>query len=418
MKLLIHAHAYPDFLRGFYAVHPGLATLGYQEQFAALDREAHVGANAAWAEALAPLGYEVMVTVANNAPLQKAWAKEQGVRYRPAAWQDDIALAQTVAFQPDLLFFTSYSAFRPAWIRQLRDTVPSVRLTGVWCGMPFRSFEPFRSFDLVLTCIPESQARFSAAGCTSRHLHHGFDPRVLRPLDGTREPDIPFSFIGQLIRAGGYHEDRVQELVALAAALDIAIFSPAHDFYRWQVVREPLRVAAYHLARSLHRWGVPRKVLDRLPQLREALQRTTSPPPIASERLRPRTRPAVFGLEMYRTLQRSRLTYNNHGEISSDSASNRRLFEATGVGTCLLTDHKENLVTLFEPDREVVTFASTAECIEKARWLLNHPRECREIGLAGQRRTLAEHTYRQRAQQLDAIIRELFLGGKRGAGLP
>jgi spore maturation protein CgeB len=113
---------------------------------------------------------------------------------------------------------------------------------------------------------------------------------------------------------------------------------------------------------------------------------------------------------MYQTLQRSQVNYNIHSDISSNSASNRRLFECTGVGSCLLTDHKANISTLFEPDREIVTFSSTEECIDKAKWLLDHPQECRQIAQAGQRRTLGEHTFAERAGQLDDVIREV-LGG-------
>jgi spore maturation protein CgeB len=83
-----------------------------------------------------------------------------------------------------------------------------------------------------------------------------------------------------------------------------------------------------------------------------------------------------------------------------------RLFEATGVGTCLLTDRKSNLASLFEPDREVAVYGSPDECVERARWLLDHPRECREIALAGQRRTLRDHTFARRATVLDSILRE------------
>jgi len=144
--------------------------------------------------------------------------------------------------------------------------------------------------------------------------------------------------------------------------------------------------------------------VHRLPPVRKALYRAESFAPPVSEKLRPYTHPPVFGLVMYETLQRSRVTFNSHIGISSDSASNRRLFEATGVGTCLLTDHKPNIATLFEPEREVVTFTSADDCVDKARWLLDHPKERDEIARAGQRRTLADHTYARRASELDSVI--------------
>ncbi len=82
-----------------------------------------------------------------------------------------------------------------------------------------------------------------------------------------------------------------------------------------------------------------------------------------------------------------------------------RLYEATGVGTCLLTDWKENLSELFDPGREVVTYKNTDEAIEKVRYLLDHESERTAIAAAGQRRTLRDHTANQRAGAFAEIIR-------------
>jgi spore maturation protein CgeB len=88
-----------------------------------------------------------------------------------------------------------------------------------------------------------------------------------------------------------------------------------------------------------------------------------------------------------------------------------RLFEATGVGTCLLTDWTENLGELFEPEREVATFRDAKECVERIRWLLAHPEEREAIARAGQARTLRDHTYRHRAAGLDLLVRQALAAG-------
>ena len=109
---------------------------------------------------------------------------------------------------------------------------------------------------------------------------------------------------------------------------------------------------------------------------------------------------------MFQQLANSKITFNNHINVSSHSASNMRLYEATGVGTCLLTDWKENLPEFFEPDTEIVTYRSVDECVEKVQWLLAHPQQREQIAKAGQARTLKDHTFAQRAIQLDEIIRK------------
>lgn len=109
---------------------------------------------------------------------------------------------------------------------------------------------------------------------------------------------------------------------------------------------------------------------------------------------------------MLRVLQRSRVTFNAHTDEGRGYIGNMRLFEATGVGTCLLTDTGANLSDLFVEDQEVVTYRSLEECIEKQRYLLAHDDIRRQIALAGQKRTLKDHTVMNRCLQIDEIIQK------------
>ena len=78
-----------------------------------------------------------------------------------------------------------------------------------------------------------------------------------------------------------------------------------------------------------------------------------------------------------------------------------RLFEATGVGAFLLTDFKDNLQTLFAPDREVAVWRSVDDCLagHRSRTAATTARRS-EIASAGQARTMAQHTYRHRAGEI------------------
>ena len=67
---------------------------------------------------------------------------------------------------------------------------------------------------------------------------------------------------------------------------------------------------------------------------------------------------------MYQVLRRSTITLNSHIDMAGREAGNMRLFEATGVGAFLLTDFKDNLHTLFAPDREVAVWRSIDECLD------------------------------------------------------
>ena len=63
---------------------------------------------------------------------------------------------------------------------------------------------------------------------------------------------------------------------------------------------------------------------------------------------------SIIGLDYYKLLSQSSITFNKHADKSYGSVGNMRMFEATGVGTCLLTDTGENMKDLFEADKEVV----------------------------------------------------------------
>jgi len=84
------------------------------------------------------------------------------------------------------------------------------------------------------------------------------------------------------------------------------------------------------------------------------------------------------------------------------------MFQATGMGACLLTDTGNNMSDLFDEDTEVVTYSSTEECVEKLDYLLKHDDKRREIARAGQRRTLRDHTTQKRCEQIHEWLNELL----------
>jgi spore maturation protein CgeB len=77
-----------------------------------------------------------------------------------------------------------------------------------------------------------------------------------------------------------------------------------------------------------------------------------------------------------------------------------RLFEATGVGTFLLTDFKDNLHTLFEPDRDVAVWRSPDDCLAEISRALADDNGRADIARAGQARTMQQHTYRHRTREI------------------
>ena len=107
---------------------------------------------------------------------------------------------------------------------------------------------------------------------------------------------------------------------------------------------------------------------------------------------------------MYEVLRGSRITVNHHIDMAGPYANNMRLFEATGVGTLLVTDAKVNLASMFEPGQEVVPYASPEECVEVLQHFLKREEERQKIASAGQQRTLRHHTYHERMKELVDLV--------------
>jgi spore maturation protein CgeB len=82
-----------------------------------------------------------------------------------------------------------------------------------------------------------------------------------------------------------------------------------------------------------------------------------------------------------------------------------RVFEAAGAGACLISDDWAGIEEFLEPGREVLVASSGDEVAELVDGL--SAKEAREIGTAARRRLLAQHTYANRAAQVERVLAEL-----------
>ena len=81
-----------------------------------------------------------------------------------------------------------------------------------------------------------------------------------------------------------------------------------------------------------------------------------------------------------------------------------RVFEAAGASACLITDAWEGLDLFLKPGEEVLAARDGQDVAELVRSLT--PARAQEIGRRARERVLREHTYAQRATEVDQIISE------------
>ena len=113
------------------------------------------------------------------------------------------------------------------------------------------------------------------------------------------------------------------------------------------------------------------------------------------------------GLEMLKIYKKSKIVFNDYGEIANGSGVNQRMFEVLGSGAFLLTRHADNLKKDF-PDNIFVTFSDDNDCLEKIRYYLKNEKEREEIAAAGQKYILENYNYKNLMTELDHVIKQSY----------
>ena len=383
MRILILDTHYPESLRLVYEKDPQLAQQSSADQLRAI-YDTGFGRADFLPLNLRRLDHQVEQFIANAEPIQTRWAAENGLqidtspsvllkvqqglkrrvdrfRSRPEIpgmdvpqWQLDIVAAQARTFKPDVIFICDVLHLPAHFHRTLKSYT---RLLVGEMAYPIPPHLDLTPFDLILSAAPHFVDRLRKAGARSEMLRLGFEQTVLDRIE-IQPPNVELGFMGFISKA---HQQRLELLETLSK-------------------RVPLSC-----------WGAGGESL----------------PPDSP--LRGRIKPPLWGYDMYRQLQRSKIALNIHIDMAEQFAANMRLYEATGVGTLLLTDWKTNLPELFEPGVEVVAYRSIAECVELVEYYLAHETEREAIAKAGQKRTLCEHSYYHRMQELTEILNR-YLG--------
>lgn len=77
-----------------------------------------------------------------------------------------------------------------------------------------------------------------------------------------------------------------------------------------------------------------------------------------------------------------------------------RDFEIPACGGLLLTQDTKEIAEYFVPRKEIITYKDTNDVAEKLKYYLEHDEERKNIAQAGYRRTLHDHTYEKRFNEI------------------
>lgn len=393
MRILVLNADYPRFLNWLYRRQPGLGSAGYAAQMSARNASLF-GVADFYSRNFSALGHSAAEIHVNNAWLQTAWAREHGMAVRAVGpettsggtalpgWlqravaplkpmlrplarklglspsldpqAEAILQAQIEDFRPDVVINQDTFHVDPRLMRRIK-AIGNPILIGQIGVEPSRGID-WPVYDLMMSQLAANVEFFRRLGVRAEVNHLAFEPALLEALPPAPATDIDVSFVGTV---SPDHRQRIALLEAVAGRYDLKLF------------------------------GNPPQALPASSPLHRCFQGE------------------VWGADMYQTLRRSRVTLNSHIDMAGREAGNMRLFEATGVGAFLLTDFKDNLHTLFAPDREVAVWRSVDDCLAAIGRALGDAAGRARIAAAGQARTMAQHTYRHRAAEIVGFIETL-----------
>lgn len=308
--------------------------------------------------------------IVNSFELQSRWAQASESRINEIIWtiSQKIALRQPLGltlplknnqfykvllnkvmdFRPDLIIVKDIHYFSDNFLEFLKK---HGILLVAFNSSPLESYERFRHYSLVVSSIPSHLKRAQEYGCQVLHLLPGFDERNASLVSDLRTIDC--SFVG-------------------------SVHSNTRNLLE-DCVNSGIKVEIY----------VPKSQINLL-----------------GNRLKEHYRGEAWGVDSFVIYGKSKFVINRHGSVAGSLSLNMRIFEATGMGACLLTETSQNISNLFNVGQEIVTYDSTMDMVAKIKEL-KKMKTFESIGRSGQLRVLSEHSMRNRYEKLLCGLQKL-----------
>ena len=318
-------------------------------------------------------GFEARTVIANSNLLQSLWAKENGFSSNFTSFYQTLNYAtripyfgsllnyisplqriffnQVEHYQPHILYFQDLNFINPRLLRYFSKK--GILILGQ-IASPLPNTQVLKSYDHIYSSLPNLIERLNNLGISSSFLPIGFDTRILDEISPSPRT-IPISFIGGL---SSVHSKSIP--------LFESIYNNFSDF----------EIYGYGIGTISTKSPITRAYKGR-----------------------------AWGLDMYNLINSSFITLNRHSSISGDHANNMRMFEATGLGSLLLTDEKKDLDSYFVSDCEVLTYSDVSDALTKINWAIENRPTAKDIAKSGQLKTINRHTYEKIISNLALSLR-------------
>lgn len=380
-----------------------------------------------WSHVMRLLGNEATDVVPDFPLLQEHWARENlsasSLSEPKALNLTNIFLAQIEHYQPNVIYFErgGFLTISRSLRTKIKSLFPFVNIvTGQW-GDELNGnhhYSDFNDLDIIFCTYSALKQDFEKAGIHSELCPLCFDDALGRSINIKEPQDKMYD----LIFAGstGYgvdeHADRYFTLLEIIKKTPLLVWSNENRLsVKNNIIRNITGLLEFFNVKTLKKL-LELNIIKQDERLGHiigyAIRRKQNPTSnivnwhnyLPLNALYPnRCFSPLFGRDYYALLKKTRVVFNKH-RVDKTEYGNIRTFETTGVGSCLLTDRATEASFLFEKDREIVSYESVAEAIEKIAFLRSHEDVRKEIALAGQKRTLRDHTVQNRCQLINNVL--------------
>ena len=306
-------------------------------------------------------GHDSKMIIPNLNILQEKWCTENKVGF-DSDWMFSIPIEQIKKEKPDILFISSNFEYYDSFLKEVK---PYVGKVCAWISCPFDKGLNLSNIDHIFTLFKPHYNFFKSKNISTTLTHAAFDDLILNSLPKKKEYGL--TFIGGI---GSFHKQREKYLKALIKNTNIKIWGYGYKS------KNPIK----NILKQIKSGFIYNKVYQG----------------------------EAWGKDMLKILALSKITFNAHGDIAIGHAVNMRMFEATGVGTLLLTEYAEGIEEFFEPGKEIICYQNINEAIEKINYFLEHDEEREKIAKAGQTKTLNNYTYSILSKSYLSIFEKLL----------
>lgn len=297
----------------------------------------------------------------------------------------------------DIFFsFLAESVIIPEMFEELKGEIYTINYTTNYHQFEqlHKNISPHITLNTYIS-LPHKKA-YDSVGAASYWLPMAANPEFYNIQ--TQNPMYEASFVGS---AYAFRPEYLWRI--LQNNIDINIFGPGWQYNNRnfeKIIKDGIRYLGYPFV------GNENKIRDLDRSMRGSIIK------LLNQKYPDRIGRALSDIDMVKVYAGSKIVLNiqesrkNNDIICPEVlfGANFRDFEVPMTGSMLLTQFSEELLLLYEDDKEIVTYRSEYEMIDKMKFYLKNHNQRKKIADAGYRRAISSHTWEHRFNDLFKYI--------------